>query len=153
VASVAKDGIAQRIKERDGGIDHLIVALGAEMADGQGLHGGRILSGLVDFIGEQGLEPAKAVLLHAQGLVVRLAEGVAFRHLAEEMRAEQRVERRAALRRRRQRRMRGAANVRDRLRSKQANGGKEGNGLFGRDRKPVRPQERGKCHERLCRTR
>ena len=67
-----------------------------------------------------GSNAAGALLLHAHGLVVRLAERFAFLHLAEEMRAEQRVERGAALRRRRQRRMRGAADVRDRLRAEQA---------------------------------
>ena len=70
------------------------------------------------------------------------AARVALLHLAEEVRAEQRIERDAALGRRRQSRMRGAADVGDGVRPEQADGRKERGGLLGRDRKTVRPQQR-----------
>ena len=98
------------------------------------------------------LDAAGALLLYAHG-VVRFAEYFAFFHLAEEMRVEKCIERNAPVRLRRERRMRGAADVGDRSRAEQPDRFEEHGGLLRRDGKAVRAQQRRKGHERLCRTR
>ena len=87
-----------------------LVGLG-EAAHGQRFGCRRGLTGLVDVVGGGRLEAAAAVLLHAQVVGIGLADLAAQFDGAEEMRVEQRVELLMPLGRRRQRRMRGAADV------------------------------------------
>jgi hypothetical protein len=111
------------------------------------------VSGFVHVVRERGLGAAAAVLLHAHGLVVRLAERVDLFHLTEEVHAEQCVERGAAFGRRRQCRMRGAADVGDRSRPEQADRFEERRGLLRRNRKTIEAQQRREGDEGARRTR
>jgi hypothetical protein len=113
------------------------VALRPEAPHRQRLGAGRLLSGFVHFVREQRLGTAAAVLLHAHGFVVRLAGCFAFLQFAEKMSIEQRVEGGAALGRRRERRMLGAADVGDRFRTEQADCFEKG-----RSSVPARPRSR-----------
>jgi hypothetical protein len=148
-------GAARQVRRRRAGeaAQHLEIGFGAEVPHRERFHSGRVLPGLVDLVRQQRLGAAGALFLHAHGLVVGLAERLALLQLAQEVRAEQRIEGGAALRRRRERRMGGAADIGDRLRTKQADRREERGGLLRRDREAVRPQQRRERHERPCGTR
>ena len=122
---------------------------GRETARGEGLGRRRGLARLVDVVGGRRLEAAAAVLLHPQLVRIGLADLAGKLDRTQEVRIEQRVELLAPLRRRRQSRMRGAADVVEAARAQQRDGRQEGRGLLGRHRKAVGAQQSGERDERL----
>ena len=127
--------------------------LRARNGAGEGLGRRRGLASLVDLVGGRRLEAAAAVLLHPQLLRFGLGGLAGELDRAQKVRIEQRVELLAPFRRRRQRRMRGAADVVEAARAQHRDGRQEGRGLLGRHRQAVGAQERSESDEWLGGTR
>ena len=125
-----------------------LVHLG-EAAHGQRFGCRRGLAGFVDVVGGGWFEAAAAILLDGQVIGIGLADLAAQLDGAEEMRVEQRVELVMALGRRREQRMRGAADVVQAARTQQRDGGQERRRLLRRDREAVGAQQAGEGDERL----
>ena len=109
-------------------------------------------AGFVGLIGQRRLVLAAAFFLQADGFLV-FAFGPFDRLAAAEVDVEQPVIGRAPLRRRRQGRDAGLADMLEAARPQQFDRGEEGGGLLGRDRKPVGAQQRDKGNENLGRMR
>ena len=150
VAAPLRQALGQRALEA---AQRVALVGGAEAARRQGLGRRGGLAGLVDVVGGGRLEAAAAVLLHAQVVRVGLGRLAAQFDGAEEVGVEQRVELLVPLRRRRQGRMRGAADVVEAARAQQRDGGQERRGLLRRDGEAVGAQQRREGDERLRRHR
>ena len=103
-------------------------------------------AGFVGLVGQRRLVLAASFLLQADDLFV-FAVRLLDRFAAAEVEVEQPVIGRAPLRRRRERREPGLADVFQAARPEQFDGCKEGGGLLGRDRKAIGAQQRDKGDE------
>ena len=112
-------GTARQMRGRRTGEapQHLMVALRSKAPHRQRLGGGCVLPGFVDLVGDERLGAARALFLNPHRFVLGLAERLALLHFAKKVHSEQRIECGAPVRRWRERRMRGAADVGDRSRA------------------------------------
>ena len=107
-------------------------------------------AGFIGFIGQQGFLVATAFLLQPDGFLVLAVIGPLDGFAAAKMKVEQPVIGGAPLRRRRERRKPGAADMLQAARPEQVDGGKERRGLFRRDQESVGAQQRRKGNEHAC---